>query len=135
MLLLLEKLKLLSLQRRRERYSIIHVWKILNGLAPNDINLQPYTNDRHGLKIRLPTIKKKAQMSVTTDYENSFKVKASRLWNLLPKGINSVSSLETFKVKLSGFLSTYPDTPPAPGYTSANRNSLLDWYSERGGRT
>jgi len=41
-----------------------------------------------------------------------------------------VSILETFKVKLGGFLATYPDTPPVPGYTSANRNSLLDWYSE-----
>jgi hypothetical protein len=131
----LEKLKLLSLQRRRERYSIVHVWKILNGLAPNDISLESYTNDRHGLKIRLPAIKKKAQMSVTTDYENSFKIKASRLWNLLPKDCNSVSILETFKVKLGGFLATYPDTPPVPGYTSANRNSLLDWYSEKGGRT
>ena len=36
----LEKLKLLSLQRRRERYSIIHVWKMLNDKAPNNIGLK-----------------------------------------------------------------------------------------------
>ena len=31
----LELLKLYSLQRRRERYSIIYVWKIFEGLVPN----------------------------------------------------------------------------------------------------
>ena len=31
----LEILKLYSLQRRRERYSIIYVWKIIEGLVPN----------------------------------------------------------------------------------------------------
>ena len=50
----LEKLKLLSLQRRRERYSIIHVWKMLNGQAPNDIHLQFYYSDRQGQKSAFP---------------------------------------------------------------------------------
>ena len=31
----LEILNLYSLQRRRERYSIIYVWKIVEGLVPN----------------------------------------------------------------------------------------------------
>ena len=31
----LVSLKLYSLQRRRERYCIIHVWKIIEGLVPN----------------------------------------------------------------------------------------------------
>ena len=31
----LETLKLYSLQRRRDRYSIIYVWKIVEGLVPN----------------------------------------------------------------------------------------------------
>ena len=33
----LKKLKMMSLQRRRERYCIIQVWKIINGHAPNDV--------------------------------------------------------------------------------------------------
>ena len=33
--MILEVLKLYSLQRRRERYGIIYVWKIINGLVPN----------------------------------------------------------------------------------------------------
>ena len=31
----LETLKLYSLQRRRDRYSIIYLWKIVDGLVPN----------------------------------------------------------------------------------------------------
>jgi hypothetical protein len=32
----LKDMKLTSLQRRRERYSIIHIWKILKGMCPNE---------------------------------------------------------------------------------------------------
>jgi len=28
-------------------------------------------------------------------------------------------------------LEKVPDTPPVPGYTSANRNSLLDWKNKK----
>ena len=35
----IKKLRIMSLQRRRERYCIIQVWKILNGHAPNDIKI------------------------------------------------------------------------------------------------
>ena len=37
----LEVLKLYSLQRRRERYGIIYVWKIIEGLVPNLSDLSP----------------------------------------------------------------------------------------------
>ena len=42
----LKKLKLMSLQRRRERYSIIQIWKIYNSQAPNSTDIQFYTLDR-----------------------------------------------------------------------------------------
>ena len=41
-----ERLKILSLQRRRERYSIIQVWKILNGLSPNSTGVTFDNSDR-----------------------------------------------------------------------------------------
>ena len=51
-------LKLYSLQRRRERYIIIYVWKILEGLVPN---LNPpictKTSDRRGEDLYLVTHK------------------------------------------------------------------------------
>ena len=131
----LKKLKLLSLQRRRERYCIIHVWKMLNGLAPNNIKMVFREHSRLGIRTTTPPLNNKAQISVRTDYENSFKINASRLWNMLPKSINTVTSLEAFKVSLGEYLRRIPDTPPVPGYTAVNRNSLLDWSNERGGRT
>ena len=131
----LKKLNLLSLQRRRERYTIIHIWKILNGHAPNDIGLTTYTNNRLGIKIALPAINHKSQSSVRSDYENSFRIKGSRLWNLLPRSINTITDLDILKVELGKYLRSIPDTPPVPGYTAANRNSLLDWVNEKGGRT
>ena len=36
----LKALDLMSLQRRRERYIIIHMWKILHYKCPNNINIQ-----------------------------------------------------------------------------------------------
>ena len=36
----LKQLKLMSLQRRRERYQIIYMWKLINGKAQNDCSVQ-----------------------------------------------------------------------------------------------
>ena len=50
----LDKLKILSLQKRRERYMIIHVWKILNDHAPNDIGMVFKPEKCHGVKALIP---------------------------------------------------------------------------------
>ena len=123
----LKKLKLLSLQRRRERYRIIHVWKILNNAAPNDIEMQFYHHIRHGIRVNVPNFNSKAQMSYSSHYEQSFGVKAARLWKLLPQHMNEQYTLTGFKEALGAFLATIPDTPPTAGYTTQNTNSLLDW--------
>ncbi|KAL5268182.1 hypothetical protein ACHWQZ_G002141 [Mnemiopsis leidyi] len=67
----LKKLGILSLQRRRERYSIVHVWKILNYLAPNDLQFDFSTHQRLGIKASIPTINRKAQLAVRTDYDKN----------------------------------------------------------------
>ena len=64
----LKKLKMMSLQRRRERYCIIQVWKIINGQAPNDVQMQFKTHSRLGIKALIPKINTKAQISVRSDY-------------------------------------------------------------------
>ena len=127
----LRKLKILSLQRRRERYSIIHVWKILNGLAPNDLEFEFSNHSRLGIKADIPTISRKAQVSVRADYDKSFRVHASRLFNSLPPDLRNVCSLESFKSGLGVFLEQYPDTPPVTGVTCVNNNSLLSWKQRR----
>ena len=127
----LKKLRLMSLQRRRERYIIIHTWKIANGEAPNDINMMFKTNNRRGLKAVTPSLYPKAQSSVSTHYHNSFGVKAARLWNLLPKRVNQKDTLASFKASLGEFLESFPDTPPTSGYTAVNNNSLVQWNLQR----
>ena len=120
-----------------ERYCIIHIWKMLNNMAPNDIGMKFYSQNRLGMKITLQPVNNKVQASVKTDHENSFEIKAARLWNLLPKHVNTVTSLDKFKVVLGEFLRKFPDTlaVPGSGYTAVNRNSLLDSSNEKGGRT
>ncbi len=107
---------------------------MLHGLAPNTIKMTFYEHNRLGMKVILPPVSHKVQISVRTDYENSFRIKASRLWNLLPKHVNTADSLDAFKSVIGDYLKKIPDTPPVPGYAAANRNSLLDWKSEKGGR-
>ena len=126
----LKKLKILSLQRRRERYMILHVWKIVNKMAPNDIKMEFKTHQRLGIKAVIPEFNNKAQRSISTHYENSFGVKAARLWNLLPKEVNEKTVLEHFKVVLGEYIDKFPDTPPTKGYAAVNRNSLLEWTLE-----
>ena len=125
----LAKLKILSLQRRRERYMIIHVWKIYNGYVPNDIDMKFRTNGRLGVKVDLIPFNHSAQRSVATAYDRSFGVRAGLLWNILPKHVNSQQELNAFKTALGSFIARYPDKPPISGYTSPNTNSLLDWSS------
>jgi hypothetical protein len=127
----LEKLKLQSLQRRRERYIIIHTWKIMHGLAPNDICMEFHEHQRLGMKIKIPPLNAKAQKSVATKYDNSFGVKAAKLWNIIPKDVKDKTILEHFKVALGNFLSKFPDNPPTKGYSTTNDNSLLSWIKQR----
>ena len=117
----------MSLQRRRERYSIIHVWKILNEHAPNDTGFQFKSHQMHGIKAEIPAMNKSAQLSVRTDYDNSFRVRAAQLFNVLPPELRGIIVLDSFKVGLGRFMEQYPDTPPVPGYTPTNDNSMLSW--------
>ena len=127
----LKKLAMMSLQRRRERYCTIQVWKIVNGHAPNDLGMQFKHHPRLGIKALIPQINTRAQLSVRSDYDSSFGVKAAQLWNILPKDVSRLSSLDSFKVGLGRFLEQFPDTPPVPGYTAVNNNSLLRWKETR----
>ena len=95
--------------------------------APNDIKMQFYDHIRHGIRVKVPNFNSKAQMSYSSHYEQSFGVKAARLWNLLPRHVNEQSTLTGFKEALGAFLATIPDTLPTVGYTTPNSNSLLDW--------
>jgi len=126
-------LQLQSLQRRRERYIIIHTWKTIAGYVPNDINMEFVENRRFGTQVVVPTMTKTASSRAKTFYDRSFGVKAAQLWNLLPAETKTFESLDRFKISLSTFLKKVPDRPPTTGYSTANHNSLLDWFNQSGG--
>ena len=124
----LNHLKLFSLQRRRERFIIIHTWKIYNNLAPNDLNLQFHINPRLGIqakRLRLPS----KIASLKTIRFNFFSHNAPRLFNLIPGQIKDAKSVPSFKKQLDTLLMKIPDNPPIPGYKRANTNSLTEWVS------
>ena len=125
----LKRMKLMSLQRRRERYMIIYMYKIWQHRVPNDIGIVFYNNQRLGMKARIPPVPPyRYQLS---RYDGSFSVMGPSLWNLLPKHINCISNFNTFKQKLDEFLLSYPDQPPVAGYTTINNNSLRSWVIQR----
>ena len=113
----LKKLKLMSLQRRRERYIIIYTWKLLHNKVPNDFDITFYVTARHGWKAKCPVTPKNSPKYVETIYENSFERKAVKLWNILPLEVNTSKTLERLKINLGKFLSTFPDEPPSQGTT------------------
>ena len=129
----LASLQLYSLQRRRERYILIHTWKVIQGIVPNDLNMTFFQHPRHGIRTKVPALNKEATSKAKTYYDNSFHVKAAKLWNILPPYVKDHKSLDAFKTALSAFLNKVPDRPPVTGYSTANHNSLLDWFNQSGG--
>jgi hypothetical protein len=103
----LRSLKLFSLQRRRERFIIIHTHKIYMNLAPNDVKLQFYEHQRLGTQCRrLPPKSKTA--SINTLRDNFFSHTAPKLYNLVPKIVKGVKNILSFKRKLDIFLMKLP---------------------------
>ena len=130
----LEQLKLYSVQRRYERYSIIYTYKIIEGLAPNlsANKLQVLLNDRRGRKCKVPSVSGyQCPSAVRNAREASLAVRGPKLFNILPKSIRNVTgvSVNTFKRKLDHFLSQLPDQPTVDGYyglRACSSNSLVD---------
>ena len=124
----LDSLKLFSLQRRRERYIIITMWKILNNMHPNGINVMFTETKRRGITAKLPNLPKSCKLKHQTMYESSFSVQGPKLWNLIPAELTKIKDLEEFKTNLyNKFLCRIPDRPPVRGYMFTHSNSLVNW--------
>ena len=117
----LRKMKLSSIQRRHERYKILYIYKIKEGLVPNlpshpleqeTFSLQFHCNPRTGTTCFLPN-HKQHHNPVDKARESSFAITASRLWNRLPPCISNLTNLplHAFKSKLDKFLDIFPDEP------------------------
>ena len=125
----LQYLNIMSLQRRRERYVILHMWKILNGKTTNDLNICFYESSRYGLLARIPPLSVSCSLKAKSLYDLSFAVVGPKLWNLVPKSIKLIDTLNAFKSRLDDFLKKIPDHPPVAGYIVQNNNSLAEWFN------
>ena len=137
----LSTLSLYSLERRRERYIIMYVWRIMEGIAPN-FN-QPDTggikmlySERRGRSCHVPAISQYIPASSKNIRYSSFGVVGPKLFNMLPLELRNMKncSLDSFKRQLDKFLKTVPDEPLVPGYTlyrRAESNSLIHMVQHR----
>lgn len=130
----LKHLKLYSVQRRHERYSIIYAYKVLEDLAPNfTVNkIKSTHSERRGRMCIIPQFSnRECSSAVKNAREASMAIRGPRLFNELPQYLRDVTgvSVDTFKKKLDKFLSKLPDQPTVDGYygrRAACSNSLLD---------
>ena len=122
----LRKLGLYSLQRRRERYIILYVWKSLEGLVPN-VGFQANQHPRRGRLCQVRRAEGTSQR-IQTLIHNSYTFSGTRLFNSTPRELRELKKIDpdSFKRQLDRWLSRVPDLPPTPGYTNSTSNSLVD---------
>ena len=107
------------------------MWKICNGIAPNELNIRFEYHPRMGRTAKVPPLRKDCALANQTLYENSFGVRGPRMWNCMPADIRAIQSMDTFKSKITQLMLSVPDTPPIRGYTPINSNSILEWRNNR----
>ena len=130
--------KLFSLERRRERYSIIYTWRIIEGQVPN-LESTPITARSHirrGRECFIPRVSNTSPSSIQALRASSFAIRGPRLFNTLPLSIRNLTNCkpEIFKAALDAYLCSIPDEPLIPGLTQfrrADSNSLIDWAAAR----
>ena len=129
----LKLLKLYSLQRRRERYICIYVWKILEGIVPN-FGIEVAYNRRTGRYCKVPHISTTAPCRIRTIRYNSMGVNGPRVFNSLPLCLRNMSSCSvgSFKRALDKHLSGVPDEPRVPGLIKhclrGSNSIIIDYY-------
>ena len=130
----LKKLKLYLLERRRERYIAIYIWRIIEGNAPNispTHGIVAHNNQRRGRMWKVPNVSPSSTCEVKS-ITYIFCHQRPRIFNSLPKDLGNFKggTVEEFKLRLDKYLQTIPDEPLIPGYTvyrTIDTNSLIDW--------
>ena len=127
----LVKFRLLSMERRMERYKIFYIWKSLNGMVPS---LGLTWDGRDGNRITYPKVIGKPGHARTLQ-RFSIKWEGVRLFNSIAIYLRKwTGTKETFKNMLDKFLESIPDQPEVEGYipggktlTGEASNSIADW--------
>ena len=121
-------LRLYSQERRRERYQIIFLWKVAQGLVQG-YHVEFYNSERRGRLAAVPQYKSRAPSQVRRAREASLSVKGAKLFNSIPRELRDLnhSKVDAFKSGLDEWLSHIPDQPTIPDrQRAALTNSLLD---------
>ena len=125
-------MNLYSIERRRERYLIIYIYKIIIGVVPNlkaeKFTLVTETSARRGRTCNVPRLNPRAAAKIKSKIDASFPVYGAKLFNCLPKSLRDCdASVNTFKKRLDKFLKMIPDQPCLPGYQQpASSNSIIE---------
>ena len=115
----LQALRLYSFQRRRERYCIILIWKIIESKAQNLSDpISCNFSNRRGRSCVISHVNTGRQGTLAY---NSFRWRAIHLFNSLPKYICDTTncSVCSFKQRLDRYLNSIPDLPCSPEYNNS----------------
>ena len=107
------------------------MWKIKHNLVPNDVNLEFSTSNRKSANEAVVKPMPKTTGKLLTLFENSFIIKAPKLWNKLPSKIRVIDNLKMFINELDKFLCKIPDQPPVTGYYHTNKNPILEYNTSQ----
>ena len=108
----------MSLQRRRERYILVHMWKILYGQTSNDLQIQFHSRSRLGTLATIPSLSRASSSRHQSMYDSSFAVLGPKLWNAMPYYLNGIADFAPLKSRLTAFMLSVPDKPPVRVYYS-----------------
>ena len=117
----LKSLKLYSSERRRDRYSILYIFKILHSKVPNP-GICFKWSPRRGKVLTYPSVRCQPSRAATLLY-HSFTRRAPRLFNALPQSLRNLpadSSADLIKSRVDKFLQTVPDEPRISGHFPSN---------------
>ena len=124
----LEYMTMYSQERRRDRYMVLFIWKLSQGLV-HGYNIQFTSSKGRRGRIALPhLVVSSSPAAVRNARESSLGVKGVKIFNLLPPDIRNIDSnnIDIFKQSLDKFLTDIPDQPTIAGLgRSAETNCLL----------
>jgi len=119
----LERLRIYSLQRRRERYHCIYAYHIITGWVPRPKGFQFHETSRHGIRVEPMVAPHGTPTSLRRMMDNSPVSRMARSWNAMSsflKGVSSFQCFQDWKKALTTWLSRVQDHPYGPWPGSNN---------------
>ena len=120
----------MSLQRHRERFIIIWMFRCRLGEVPNDLGIVFRSSGRRGIQAVVPRLSRNGSCRAQSKYDESLAVIniGPKLWNVLPVDVTGMVDPRALKRVLTDMCLKRPDKPPVAGYRRSDDNSLLSVY-------